>query len=68
MKLDEEIKKIVIARLETLPSNKKMSIGSEREFNKEELIQRVKEGDEVGKKIIQIEMEFLTSLKKGLLE
>lgn len=67
MTLDEEYKEIVIARLETLPSNKKISIGSSGEFTKEELIESVKREDELGKKMVQIEMEFLQSLKKGLL-
>jgi len=63
----EEIKKIVIARLETLPSDKKISIGSSGEFTKEELIERVEKEDSVGKKITNIQMEFLQSLKKGIL-
>lgn len=63
---EEEIKKIVIARLETLPPDKKMSIGSSGEFSRDELIEKVKSDDPIGKKIIQIELEFLRSLKKGL--
>lgn len=67
MSAEEEIKKIVIARLETLPPDKKISIGSSGEFSKDELIERVKSGDPIGKKIIEIELEFLRSLKKGIL-
>lgn len=63
----QEIKKIVIARLETLPPDKKISIGSSGEFSRDELIERVKLGDPVGKKMVQIELEFLRSLKKGML-
>ncbi len=63
----QEIKKIVIARLETLHPDKKISIGSSGEFSRDELIERVKLGDSVGKKIVQIELEFLRSLKKGML-
>jgi hypothetical protein len=64
--LDENIKNLVIARLETLPSDKKISIGSEGHFTKEELIERVKKGDPVGKKMMNIEMEFLRALKQGI--
>lgn len=67
MTIKEEIKKIVIARLETLPPDKKISIGSAGDFSRDELIEKVKKGDPVGKKIIQIELEFLRSLKKGIL-
>ncbi len=64
---DEEIKKIVIARLETLPSDKKISIGSSGEFTRDEIIESVEKGDEIGKKMIQVEMEFLRALKKGII-
>ena len=66
-KKKEEIKKLVIARLEVLPSDKKISIGSDGEFSRDELIQSVEEGDEVGDKITEIQLEYLTSLKDGIL-
>jgi len=62
----KEIKEIVIARLDAMPSNKRISIGSFGEFTKEELIKRVKENDPVGKKIIEIELEFLRAIKEGI--
>lgn len=65
---DKLIRDLVIARLKSLPSGKKISIGSQGEFTGEELIERVKEDDEVGKKIIEIQMEYLRSLKTILSE
>ncbi|MBI5072735.1 hypothetical protein HZA99_02870 [Candidatus Woesearchaeota archaeon] len=65
--IDEDIKKLVIARLEILPPDKKISIGSIGEFTKEQLIQSVKNEDAIGKKMIQIELEFLQALKHGIL-
>ncbi len=64
--IDEDIKKLVIARLEVLPSDKKISIGSAGEFTKQQLIESVKKEDEIGKKMIQIELEFLQALKEGI--
>ena len=64
---DEEIRQLVIARLETLPSDRKISIGSAGEFNKEELITHVKQGDAIGKKIVQVELEFLRAMKEGII-
>ena len=64
--LSEEIRELVLLRLETLPSDRKISIGSYGEFTKDELIERVKKGDDVGKKIITIEMEFLQAMKEGV--
>lgn len=65
--LDEEIRQLVIERLKAIPSGKKISIGSEGDFTVEELIKRVKENDEIGRKIIQVEMTFLQSWKTGAL-
>lgn len=64
---NDEIKELVLTRLETLPSGAVVSIGSGQELTKEELISAVKEGNEVGQKIIEIEMSFLQSLKEGVL-
>lgn len=62
----EDIKKLVVLRLETLPSDKKISIGSYGDFKKEELISHVQKEDEIGKKMIEIELEFLRALKEGI--
>ena len=62
----EEIKKLVIARLEVLPSGRKISIGSSGEFTKREVIEHVEKGDSIGEKITEVQMEFLQSLKDGI--
>lgn len=62
----EEIKKLVISRIEVLPPRQKISIGSFGEFTKEELIEHVEKGDTIGKKIIEVQLEFLKSLKEGV--
>ena len=64
---DEEIKQLVIERLKAIPSDKEISIGNEGAFSVEELIEGVKKNDRVGQKVIEIQMEFLRSLKKGKL-
>lgn len=63
---DEEIRKLVVERLKKLSSNKRLSIGSEGEFTREQLIKNVEENSEIGKKIIKIQLEYLQALKKGL--
>jgi len=67
MSISEEIKELVILRLETLPSDKKISIGSYGEFSKEELIEHVKKEDSIGKKMIEVEMEFLKAFREGII-
>lgn len=62
-----EIRKLVVARLKTLPSGKQISIGNEGSFTKDELIARVQSGDAVGEKMVKIELEFLRAMKAGVL-
>ncbi|MDP3004336.1 MAG: hypothetical protein Q8N43_02430 [Candidatus Azambacteria bacterium] len=64
---DENVKELVIKRLETLPDGAVISIGSGQEFNKEELIKSIREGNDIGQKIVEIELSFLQGLKDGVL-
>ncbi len=63
---EDEIKELVIARIKTLPSDKKMSIGSEGDFTRDELIEHVEKKDDLGKKVIEVQMEYLRLLKEGI--
>lgn len=64
---DEDVKQLVIERLGTLPPDKEISIGADGSLNRDELIEHVEKGDRIGKKMMEIEMTFLRSLKEGLL-
>lgn len=61
--ISDEIKQLVIARLEALPEDTGISIGSDGEFTKDELIERVQQGDDIGQKIVEVEMNYLQGLK-----
>lgn len=63
---DDDIKELVIARLKTLPPDKKLSIGSAGDFERDELIEHVEKKDELGKKVIEVQMEYLRLLKEGI--
>lgn len=63
---DEEIRQLVIARLRSLSSGRKISIGSEGEFTKEQLIEKVENKEKVGDKIIAIQLAYLRSFKENL--
>ena len=65
-KIQEQIKELVLARLQILPPDASISIGSEGEFTRDELIQHVKNNDNIGKKITEIELEYLRLLKEGI--
>ena len=66
METEQEIIDLVVARLQNLPSNKDILVGSSGEFTKDQLIEHVKKADDVGKKMIAIEMDFLRSMKEGI--
>jgi len=59
----EEIKKLVLVRLESMPDNIKVSIGSMGELDRDELIKHVKEEDGLGKAIINMQIEYLRAMK-----
>lgn len=65
--MEDEIKKLVIARLQTFPEDMSVSVGEQGEYSKDQLIEHVQKGDEVGKTIMDIEMNFLRRLKEGAL-
>ena len=49
-----------------MSSNIKVSIGSLGDFTKDELIKNVQDNSNIGKKIIEIQLEYLRALKEGL--
>jgi len=63
---DKELQELIIARLEVLPGDVRISIGSLGNFSRDELITHVKKDDKVGKKIVEIELEYLKLLKEGI--
>lgn len=64
---NNEIKDLVMTRLETLPSDAIVSLGSNGDFTRDEIIDSVRRGDEIGQKMVEIEMNFLQGLKDGIL-
>lgn len=62
----EKIKQLVKERLLVLPPDALISIGSYGSFTKKELISHVEKDDDIGKKITEIEMDYLKSLKQGI--
>lgn len=65
---DEEIKQLIIERLRRIPSGKKVSIGADGDFTGEELIKLVEKDDKIGDKVIEMQLEYLRSLKNLLNE
>ncbi len=60
----QEIKKLVIARLQTMPSSMNVSLGSMGTFDREQLIEQVKKDTDIGEKIIEVHLNYLRSFAK----
>lgn len=54
---------LVISRLQVLSDDQEISVGSKGEFTKSQLIHHVRKNDELGKKFVEIELQYLQSLK-----
>ena len=64
--ISEEIKKLVIARIDArMPANLKMSIGSSGSLSKEEMMDHVKKGDEEGRQIVNMHLNFIKAVTDG---
>ena len=63
---EADIKKLILARLETMPEYIQINLGSFGTLGKDELIQHVKRGDDFGKKFIKVQMKYLRTLKQGV--
>ena len=66
--LNETLKKLVIARIETnMSSTLKLSIGSDGSLTKNQMIEHVIGGDDIGKRIIQTHLNFIRAQATGQL-
>ncbi|MFH1365089.1 MAG: hypothetical protein ABIH28_00705 [archaeon] len=64
--INEIIKNSVIARIDAqVPSNLKLAMGSYGGMSKEEMIEHVRKGDEVGRQIVKRHIQFLKAVASG---
>ena len=64
--LKEQLKQITIARIRTISSDKRISLGSE-DYTAEELVNHVEENDQIGEEMMQINWQYLKDLAAGAL-
>ena len=63
---DEDVRKLVMARLSVLSSDTIISLGSEGSFTRDQLVESVERGDSIGEKLAEIQMEWLRSFKEAV--
>lgn len=64
-KISEELKKIVLWRLETIPAHFKLAVGNKGTFTTEELKEHVTKGDEIGVMFAQMQLNFMKAVASG---
>ena len=64
-KISQDVINLVIARLETIPANVSVSIGGDGSYTIGQLIERIKKQDEVGKKMVEMQLAYIRSLGKA---
>jgi len=60
---DGDFTELIVARLETMPSNVRVNLGNLKTLGRDDLITHVKKGDSFGQQIIEMQMAYLKSLK-----
>jgi len=63
-KTKEEARELVIERIKAVSNNLKICVGSS-EYSKEEILKSLKEDNELGKEIIDIQLEYLRDIARG---
>lgn len=64
--MDEEIKNLVIARLETLSKNSKIILmGFKKPLTVENMMDEIRNNSDLGKKIVEVQFKFIQQLSRG---
>jgi len=65
MMVEEDLKKLILLRLESWPPNVKIALGSGEELSRDQLIEFVKQGGPLGEEIIAMQLRYMRSMKTG---
>ncbi len=69
--VNQELKEIIVQRILTseLPKNLRVSIGNftAQPMTLQQVVEHVKNEDEIGRKIIKIQLNYLKALKEGII-
>ncbi len=63
-KFQEYIKELVIARINALSKDLEISVGGEN-ITREQIVESVKEANELGQEIIEMQLKFLRDIAEG---
>jgi hypothetical protein len=64
---EELAKQLVLARIDVMPSSFELSIGDKGTFTKKQIIEEINKNSEVGKQVIDMQLNFIKALSTGKL-
>ena len=62
--LREQLKRLVLERINVMPDTLRMAVGS-TELTKTDIVKHVRDEDEIGRQVIEMELSFLRDLASG---
>ncbi|MBS3171814.1 hypothetical protein J4449_04345 [Candidatus Woesearchaeota archaeon] len=64
--IEEEQRKLVLARFKTLNPESKILLGGSKEITVKEIIKDIENGSDFGKKVVQVQMKMIQVLSTGV--
>lgn len=66
IEITEQMKEVVLAKIDAqVPANLRLFVGSTGGMNKEQIMDHVRRGDEIGKEIVLAHIRFLRAVANG---
>lgn len=62
--LKQQFKKLILERVSVMPDTLRMAVGS-MELTRGDITQHIQDEDEIGKQVMEMELEFLRDLASG---
>ena len=62
--LSRQLKMLVLERISIMPENMRLAIGT-TEISKKDIVQHIEAEDDLGKQMIEMELEYLRDLASG---
>lgn len=64
-KIDKNQKELVLARIQAYSDDIEIAVGGEKSYSKQEILDNIESETEVGKEIVDIQMNYLRDLVNG---
>lgn len=63
---DEDVKRLILERLKVLSADTMISVGSEGDFSRDEMVELVEKEDNIGNSFAETQMDWLQSFQEAV--